>query len=272
MLGVDPWRPRPVRVARTRRETSDVFTLELEGPSPAFQPGQFNMIYLFGVGEVAISISSDAGAAALEHTIRAVGAVTRGLARLGKGDTVGVRGPYGSAWPMREAEGGDLLVIAGGVGLPPLRPVVYHAQRHRDRFQRVVLLYGARGPDDLVYKRELARWEAREPGLVRSIVDHAEPDWRGRVGVVPALVDEVPFDPPRTIAMICGPDVMMRFVVRSLAARGLSLDRIYVSMERNMKCAIGLCGHCQYGPSFACKDGPVLRFDRVAWLFDRREI
>jgi NAD(P)H-flavin reductase len=272
MLGVDPWRPQPLRIARARRETQDVFTLEFEGPHSVFEAGQFNMLYLFGVGEVAISISGDPTEGPLEHTIRAVGTVTRGLARLGKGDTVGVRGPYGSAWPVRQAEGGDLLVIAGGVGLPPLRPVVYHVLRHRDRFRRVFLLYGARSPEDLVYRRQLARWEAREHGLVRSIVDHADPDWRGRVGVVPALVDEVPLEPERTVAMICGPDVMMRFAVRALAARGLSLDRIHVSMERNMKCAIGVCGHCQYVPTFLCKDGPVLRFDRVAWLFDRREI
>jgi NAD(P)H-flavin reductase len=246
--------------------------LELEGPPLAFEPGQFNMLYLFGVGEVAISISSDAAGAPLAHTIRAVGAVTQGLARLGKGDTVGLRGPYGSAWPLREAEGGDFLMIAGGVGLPPLRPAIYYALRHRDRFRRVFLLYGARSPEDLVYRRELDRWGGREPGLVRSIVDHADPSWRGRVGVVPALVDEVPFDPSRTVAMICGPDVMIRFAVRALAARGLSPDHVYISMERNMKCAIGLCGHCQYVATFVCKDGPVLRFDRVAGLFGRREI
>jgi NAD(P)H-flavin reductase len=272
MLGVDPWRPRPARIARVRRETSDVFTLQLDTPRFAFEPGQFNMLYLFGVGEVAISICSDPAEGPLEHTIRAVGTVTRAMARLAKGGTVGVRGPYGSAWPVREAEGGDLLVVAGGVGLPPLRPVILRALRHRDRFRRVFVLYGARSPVDLVYAREIRRWEAREPGLVRCIVDHADRKWRGRVGVVPELVDEVPFDPAHTVAMLCGPEVMMRFTVRALAARGLPLERIHVSMERNMKCAIGLCGHCQYVNSFVCKDGPVMRYDRIAWLFDRREI
>jgi NAD(P)H-flavin reductase len=173
---------------------------------------------------------------------------------------------------VSQAEGGDLLIVAGGVGLPPLRPVILHALRHRDRSRRVFVLYGARTPADRVYRRELARWERQEAGLVRCIVDHADPDWRGRVGVVPELIDEVPLDPARTVAMICGPEVMVRFSVRALAARGLPLEQIWVSLERNMKCAIGLCGHCQLVSSFVCKDGPVLRFDRIASLFDRREI
>lgn len=272
VLGVDPWRPRPVRIARVRRETHDVFTFELDAPHFAFEPGQFNMLYQFGVGEVAISISGDPASGPLEHTIRAVGTVTRAMAGLAKGDTIGLRGPYGRGWPVRDAEGGDLVIVAGGVGLPPLRPVILHALRHRDRFRRVFLLYGARTPDDIVYRRELDRWGAREPGLLRCTVDQAKRNWRGRVGVVPELVDEIPFDPPRTVAMICGPEVMMRFAVRALTNRGLPLERIHVSMERNMKCAIGLCGHCQYLETFVCKDGPVLPFDRVARLFDRREI
>jgi NAD(P)H-flavin reductase len=272
MLGVDPWRPRPARIARVRRETQDVFTWELDVPRFAFEPGQFNMLYLFGVGEVAISISGDPEGERIEHTIHAVGGVTRAMASLERGDTVGVRGPYGSAWPVHEAEGGDLVLVAGGVGLPPLRPVVHHVLRHRERFGRVFLLYGARSPEDLVYRREVEQWQKREPGLVRCTVDHAGADWRGRVGVAPALVDDVPFDPTRTVAMICGPEVMMRFTVRALRARGVAPERIHLSLERNMKCAIGLCGHCQYVPYFVCRDGPVLRFDRIAWLFDRREV
>lgn len=269
---VDSWRPRPTRIARVRRETEDVFTFVLDTARFAFEPGQFNMLYLFGVGEVAISISGDGGGDGLEHTIRAVGSVTRAMGRLAEGDTIGVRGPFGSAWPVRAAEGGDLVVIAGGVGLPPLRPVVHHVMRHRERFGRAFLLYGARSPEDLVYRSELADWEAREPGFVRCIVDHAGIEWRGPVGVVTALLDEVPLDPARTTAMLCGPEVMMRFAVRALADRGVRPDRMHLSMERNMKCAIGLCGHCQYVPYFVCKDGPVLRFDRIAWLFDRREV
>jgi NAD(P)H-flavin reductase len=272
MLGADLWTPRPARITRVRRETHDVVTLELDASPFAFEPGQFNMLYLFGVGEVAVSISGDPATEPLEHTIRGVGTVTRPMTCLAEGDTLGVRGPYGSGWPVGDAEGGDLLIVAGGVGLPPLRPVLLHALRHRERFGRVLLLYGARTPEDLVYRNELASWERREPGFVRCIVDHASADWPGRVGVVPELVDEVPLDPVRTVAMICGPDVMMRFVVRALVRRGLPLERIYVSLERNMKCAVGLCGHCQFLASFVCKDGPVQRFDRIASLFDRREL
>jgi NAD(P)H-flavin reductase len=271
MLAVDPWRPRPVRIVRAWTETEDVFSLELDAPTFAFEPGQFNMLYLFGIGEVALSISSDPGAP-LVHTIRAVGSVTGAMARLGAGDTLGLRGPYGRGWPVREAEGGDLLIVAGGVGLPPLRPVIRHVLRYRDRFDRVVLLYGARSPEDLVYRRELEEWEAREPGMVRTIVDHAGPGWRGRVGVVPDLVEETVFEPANTTAMLCGPEVMMRFTQRALAARGLPPERVHVSLERSMRCGIGMCGHCQYVPYFICKDGPVLRFDRVAWLLERREI
>jgi NAD(P)H-flavin reductase len=255
-----------------RRETPDVFTFELDAAGFAFAPGQFNMLYMFGIGEVALSICGDPEGGPLEHTIRAVGSVTTAMGRLTKGDTLGVRGPYGSAWPVGDAEGGDLLVVAGGVGLPPLRPVVHHLLRHRDRFRRVFLLYGARSPLDLVYRRELARWAAGEAGLVRTTVDHAGRDWLGRVGVVPALIDDVAIEPSRTLAFLCGPEVMMRFAVRALATQGLPPERIYVSMERNMKCALGLCGHCQYGPKFVCKDGPVFRFDRIAQLFERREV
>jgi NAD(P)H-flavin reductase len=272
MLGADPWCPRPVRVARVRREASGVFTLVLDAPRFAFQPGQFNMLYSFGVGEVAISIASDPEGDLLEHTIREVGTVTRALARLRRGDSVGLRGPYGRGWPVREAEGGDLLIVAGGVGLPPLRPVICHSLRHRDRFGRIAVLYGARTPDARIYAGDLERWESREPGLVRSIVDRADPGWRGRVGVLPVLLDDVSIDPARTTAMLCGPEVMMRFVARALVDRGLAPGRIHLSMERNMKCAIGLCGHCQMVPFFVCKDGPVLPLDRLGWLLDRREI
>jgi NAD(P)H-flavin reductase len=269
---VDPWIPEPSRIERVRRETRDTFTLALDKRPFCFEPGQFNMLYLFGVGEVAISISGDPDADALVHTIRAVGTVTRAIARLTKGDALGVRGPFGTGWPVSLAEGGDLLVIAGGVGLAPVRPIVYRALRDRARFGRVILLVGARTPDDLLFAKELERWRARGACDVRITVDHAGPSWTGPVGVVPALIDGLAIDPARTIAMMCGPEVMMRFSARALEARGLSRDRIFLSMERNMKCATAFCGHCQYGPAFVCRDGPVFRFDRIEWLLERREI
>jgi NAD(P)H-flavin reductase len=269
----DPWIPAPRRVLRARRETRDTFTVELESDNRAFAPGQFNMLYLFGIGEVPISISGDPGNPnVLVHTIRAVGTTTLAMKRQAKrGGMLGVRGPFGSAWPVREADGGDLLIMAGGLGLAPLRPVIYYALRHRQRFGRVTLLYGARTPEDLLYRSEHERWRSKSC-TVDVIVDRAAPDWTGRVGVVPALVKAAPLDPERTTAMLCGPEVMMRFSVRALEACGLSHERIYVSMERSMKCATGFCGHCQFGPTFVCKDGPVLRLDRVARLFGKREI
>lgn len=272
---IGPWQPTPREIVRRTRETADTFTLGLDAGERGlpFQPGQFNMIYVFGVGEAAISISGDpARPDRLVHTIRAVGTVTTALAKLRRGSAVGIRGPFGSAWPLDAAAGGELVVIAGGLGLAPLRPVIYHALRHRDRFRRVTVLYGARSPADLVYRGELERWQAR--GLdVRVTVDHAaDPGWTGPVGVVPALIADVPLDPATAVAMICGPEVMMRFCVRALAVRGLPAARVFVSLERNMRCAVGLCGHCQFREAFVCKDGPVVRFDRIAAIFDRREV
>jgi NAD(P)H-flavin reductase len=272
LVADDPWRPRPVRVGRRRRETEDTFTLELDAEC-AFLPGQFNMLYLLGVGEVPISVSGDPGRPdVLVHTIRAVGTVTEALARVRAGDVVGLRGPYGSAWPIEEAEGRHLVLVAGGLGLAPLRPVVYHVLRHRARFDRITLLYGARSPDVVVFRKEVERWAGRADIDVKVIVDHADPSWSGRVGVVPALIDALPLDPARAVAFLCGPEVMMRFAARALAARAVSADRVWVAMERNMKCAVGLCGRCQYRELFVCKDGPVLRLDRIAPFFERREI
>jgi len=268
--------PVPVRVRAVESEIADVVTLRLEGAAPrgAFAPGQFNMLYAFGVGEAAISVSGDPAAPDTVHTVRALGAVTRALCALTPGQVVGVRGPFGQPWPVDVAAGGDLLLIAGGLGLAPLRPVVYHARRHRDRYRRVVVLVGARSPADLLFDDELAAWKADPAsGLeVQVIVDRAGDDWKGRVGVVTELIAEAVRDPGSTFAFICGPEAMMRFSLRPLARAGIPDGRIFVSMERNMKCAAGFCGHCQLGPLFMCKDGPVFPFERVRPWFYTREI
>ena len=268
--------PVPVRVRAVENEIADVVTLRLEGAAPrgAFAPGQFNMLYAFGVGEAAISVSGDPAAPDTMHTVRALGAVTRALCALAPGQVVGVRGPFGQPWPVDVAAGGDLLPIAGGLGLAPLRPVVYHALRHRDRYRRVVVLVGARSPADLLFGDELSAWKGDPAsGLeVQVIVDRAGADWKGRVGVVTELIAEAVRDPGSTFAFICGPEAMMRFSVRPLARAGIPDERIFVSMERNMKCAAGFCGHCQLGPLFLCKDGPVFPFERVRPWFYMREI
>jgi NAD(P)H-flavin reductase len=273
--------PVPFLVRKVTRETRDTVTLDLvppEVPSPGngelrFLPGQFNMLYVYGVGEVPISISGDPGhPRALVHTVRGVGAVSRAICELGKGDTVGVRGPYGSHWPVEESAGEDVLIIAGGIGLAPLRPALYAILARREKFGKVVLLYGCRTPADMLYRKELEKWRGRFDLEVEITVDSAGVDWRGNVGVVTLLVRRAPIDPFSTVAMVCGPELMMRFAIQELQSFRISSERIYLSMERNMKCATGFCGHCQYGPEFICKDGPVFRFDRVQWLFGRREI
>jgi NAD(P)H-flavin reductase len=267
----------PYTVRRRMRETADTFSLELTPPPGAagftFEPGQFNMLYVFGVGEVPISISGDPAVRDnLVHTTRSVGTVTRAMGRLKTGDALGIRGPYGAGWPLQEAAGGDVIVIAGGIGLAPLRPVIYRLLRNRAEYGRVNLLYGARTPRDILFARELERWRSRFDVEVHLTVDLAAGEWRGNVGVVTGLVQRSSFDSSNVVALICGPEIMMRFCVMELIKRGVGEDSIYVSMERNMKCGIGLCGHCQLGPSFVCKDGPVYRYDKIKSLFTKREL
>jgi NAD(P)H-flavin reductase len=272
MLGPDVY-----TIERVRNETADTFTLDLLPTSgaepPAFEPGQFNMLYVPGAGEVPISISGDpARRSRLTHTVRAVGTVTRALERLGPGDLVGIRGPFGAGWPMAECVGHDVVIVAGGIGLAPLRSAFYQLLADRDRYGRVVMLYGCRTPSDLLFRRELAHWRSRLDMHVYVTVDRGIGKWHGYVGVVTALMPRAPMDPKRTIAMVCGPELMMRFSVMTLEERGVPASQIYVSMERNMKCGIGLCGHCQYGPAFVCKDGPVFRYDRIRHLMSVREV
>jgi NAD(P)H-flavin reductase len=275
--GADPMVPSFARLSRRRRETADTWTLSLEadGPEglPGFAPGQFNMLYVFGIGEVPISMSGDpATPGPLVHTVRAVGPVSRALAAIRAGGMVGVRGPFGAGWPLQQAAGADVLVIAGGLGLAPLRPALYRLLAERERYGRLVLLYGTRSPADILFRRELESWRRRLDLELEVTVDHATGDWRGNVGVVTTLIPRAAFDPLNSIALVCGPEIMMRFAIASLRDAGLSDDAIWLSMERNMKCAIGQCGHCQFGSTFVCKDGPVFRYDRIASLLSAKEI
>lgn len=268
---VDPMLPAPFVVVHRSEETADTVTLRVQpqGEAPtAFHPGQFSMVYAVGVGEVPISISGDPGLEGfLEYTIRGVGGVTNALCRLGPGDVLGVRGPYGAGWPLEEAHGRDLVIVAGGIGLAPLRPAVSYALAHRDRFDALSLLYGARTPEDLLFNPRLHEWRSRFDIEVEVTVDRGAPGWMGDVGVVTQLFTRVPFEPERTTALVCGPEVMMRAAARRLLAYGVSPADINVSLERNMKCGIGLCGHCQLGTDFLCKDGPVFSYERAGpWM------
>ncbi len=276
-LASDPMLPLPYRISAAHPENGDgdVFTWSLRptsGTRLAYQPGQFNMLYLFGSGEVPISISGDPRAGVLVHTIRAVGTVTRPLQALGVGAIIGVRGPYGSCWPLAQAAGKHLLVIAGGIGLAPLRPVLCEVARAPQQFPRVSLFYGVRTPRSILYRRDLGTWARCAHMDVQTTVDQAAPRWRGEVGVVTKLIERAAFDPAQVIAMICGPEVMMHFAILALHKRGVREDQIYLSMERNMHCAVGYCGHCQWDGHFLCKDGPVFRLDRIAPIFDVREL
>ena len=272
-----PMVPQPWQIQRVRQETGDTFTMELEPLAGSdglpFAAGQFNMLYVFGVGEVPISISGDPEKSGpLIHTTRAVGVVTNAMRKLKRQDVLGVRGPFGTPWPLQEAEGSDVVIVAGGLGLAPLRPAIYQMLAHRKRYGRVLLLYGARTPADLLYKKQLKEWAGRADLETFVTVDHATQGWTGDVGVVTKFIPQSVFDPLDTVALICGPEIMMRFTLRELQKRGLADDRIVVSMERNMKCALGFCGHCQYGPTFVCKDGPVFNYSRIQHWFTKREV
>ena len=275
-LAATPLVPVFHTVRRIRTETADTFTLDLETPGGApfpFAPGQFNMLYVPGAGEVPISISGDpARPATLTHTVRAVGTVTTAMRRLRAGDVGGIRGPFGVGWPVEACDGEEVVIAAGGIGLAPLRPVLYQLLAHRERYGRVVLIYGCRTPADLLYRHEIEAWRSRLDMHVYVTVDRGTDGWYGYVGVVTTLVPRAPVVPGRTIARVCGPEVMMRVSAMTLEERGIAGDRIYVSMERNMKCGIGQCGHCQYGPVLVCRDGPVFRYDRIRHLLALREV
>jgi len=265
--------PRIAHVRARRRETRDTWTLAIDAGATPFRPGQFSMLYAFGIGEIPVSLSGDPGKPGqLIHTVRAVGAVSRAVTRLQPGDTLGLRGPYGTAWPVAESRGSDIIVVAGGLGLAPLRPAIYRLLAERERYGRIAVLYGTRSPADILFRHELERWRRRLDVEVEVTVDHADAAWRGNVGVVTKLVGRTAFDAENSTAFVCGPEIMMRFAAGALEAAGVAPERIHVSLERNMRCAIGHCGHCQLGPSLVCRDGAVMRYDRVRSLLTVREL
>lgn len=269
--------PVPYLVTDRHDETHDSATLRLEPAGealPPFRAGQFSMLYARGVGEIAVSISGDPSAddGALTHTIRDVGAVSGALQRMTPGDRVGVRGPFGTDWGLDTAVGKDLLIVAGGVGLAPLRPVLLGALARRDAYRRVVLIVGARTPREFLFRKQLDGWHARPDLEVELTVDQPAAGWTGRVGFVTEPLGGVVVDPEQTIAFLCGPEPMMRFSANMLLSKGLAASDIRVSLERNMKCGVGLCGHCQLGPLLVCRDGPVIDYAQAQPLLAVREL
>jgi len=277
-VAVNPWLSQTVRIEAITPEVDGVSTYHLRfqdaevDAAYRFEPGQFNMLYVPGVGEVAIGVSTRGGMAGdphgdsrgtWDHTVRLAGHVTTALAKIGVGGTIGLRGPYGTAWPIDQAVGKDVVLVAGGTGLASLRAAVYSLLDRREQFARVTLLYGGRSPELLLYASEYAEWERR--GLrVETTVDRGGGGWSGHVGVVPQLIDRLqPLSSSRSVIFCCGPEVMTRYTLRSTLARGIGKDQVWVSLERNMQCAVGICGHCQLGPEMICKDGPVYRLDRI---------
>lgn len=268
-----------------KKETRDTFTCALRIKNRDIQrgyrflPGQFNMLYMPGIGEAPISISSSPIDHDLMHTVRVAGDVTSALSRLRAGDVIGIRGPFGRVWPLKETLDMDLLIVAGGLGIAPLRSVARHIlkmparkRRSGSAHPRRTLLYGAKTPKDIIFRDEFPRY--RDVFEVFLTVDRADPEeyWRGDTGLVTSLFDKISLDPLCTIVFVCGPEIMMQTSVRELILRGVPEERIFLSLERNMNCGIGLCGHCFFGPKFVCKDGPVFRFSEIEKLMGIKEL
>lgn len=274
---LDPMLPQPCAILQVTRETSDTFTLTLKPPADGngsrFLPGQFSMLWTFGVGELPISISGNpAESGQLTYTVRSVGQATHALVSRKAGEEIGMRGPFGAGWPLEAARGRDVIAVAGGIGLAPLRPMIYHVLQNRKDYGRLMVLYGARSPRDLLYRKELAAWARLPDTQVLVTVDYGGLRWHGHVGVVTTLFRYARLQPARSMVMICGPEIMMRFVTRELENHGVRREDIYLSMERNMKCAVGLCGHCQYGPHFICREGPVFPYRAIRPLLEKHEL
>jgi NAD(P)H-flavin reductase len=274
---IDPTLPRSYVVKRVEKETPDTFSLMLHprerADGTAFLPGQFSMVSVFGVGELPISISGDPSQTEnLVYTVRSVGKATHALVRRRTEEEVGIRGPFGHGWSIDKALGKDLVIVAGGIGLAPLRPVIYEVLRHRQLYGRLVVLYGARSPREVLYRSELKAWARQSDTQFLTTVDYGGLNWHGHVGVVTTLLKYARLQPSQSVAMVCGPEIMMRFVTRDLEMQGMRRQDIYVSMERNMKCGVGFCGHCQYGPHFICKDGPVFCYEQMRPLLDKYEL
>ena len=237
-----------------------------------FVPGQFNMVYVPGVGEVAISISSDPDDEDLEHTIRIVGRTTGVIARLGPGDVLGLRGPYGNGWPLHASRFKDVLVVTGGLGCAPVTGAIDYMFRRRQSYGHLTILHGVKKSADLVHRARFEAWRREPDTTVLLTADQPDRAWRDQSGVVTELFAQIQLDPVRTVAFLCGPEVMLHYAVRTLRRRGLADDRIFLSIERNMHCAVGSCGHCQLGPEFVCKDGPIFPYRRLARFFAVRGV
>ncbi len=268
--------PHAAMITARTQESSAIFTLQSQFIEPiqphfSFHPGQFNMLYLYGVGEVAISIASDpAEKSYISHTIRAVGRVTKALQNVQKGDQIGIRGPYGKGWPLIEARGKDILIVTGGLGCAPTVSVINYILARREHYGALNILQGVKHSDDFIFRKQYAIWQQTPNTEIRIAADFAGPKWPWSIGYVTDMIESLTLDPDKTIAMMCGPEMMMHAAIGVLTKKGLAEEAIYLSMERNMACGIGVCGHCQYGGLFICKDGPVFAYPQIKALFSEK--
>lgn len=273
-MNANPYLPMEAEVVERVQETPSLFTLRLRFCDPDINaayhsvPGQFNMLYLYGVGEVPISIVSDPGRdTLLDHTIRAVGRVTDGLAKLQPGDRLGIRGPYGRGWPLEMAKDKDVVILTGGLGCAPVVSAIKHVIHHRGDYGRLVIMQGVKHSDDLIWREQYEAWSKQANTQVLLAADIAGNNWPWMVGRVTGLLEQAEFDKTNCTVMMCGPEIMMKFSIQELLQREIPEQNIWVTMERNMQCAIGHCGHCQFGGAFVCKDGPVFSYPEIKPLF-----
>jgi len=271
--------PKEAEVVRFIQESKTIFTLHLrltdplEHASYTYDPGQFNMLYLYGVGEVAISIVSDPEHEdLLIHTINRVGRVTKGLAKLQVGQRLGIRGPYGRGWPLREAEGQDVVIVSGGLGCAPVVSVINYMLRRRERFGHFTIVQKVKHVDEFIWPERYERWKKVPDTTVLVASTHAPAGWPWQISPRIKVLEDVKIYSEQTIAMMCGPEGMMRAASEQLIERGVPENRVYMSMERNMQCAVGHCGHCQFGSQFICKDGPVYSYPEIKDLLGTRGV
>ena len=273
----NPYQPHEVVILERIQESADLFTLRLKFTDPdiqdnyVFEPGQFNMLYLYGVGEIAISIVSDPeDSHIIDHTIRVLGRVTRGMANLKTGDRIGLRGPYGRGWPMLEAKNKDVVIVTGGLGCAPVVSVINYIEQRRDQYGRLNIVQGVKHSADFIWKDRYDDWRKLADTKVLLAADVGESLWPWHIGPVTVLFDQLEFDADNVSVMMCGPEGMMRAACKYMLNEQVPAAQLFLSMERNMQCAVGHCGHCQYGSQFICKDGPVFSYDKIQPLFDTR--
>lgn len=274
---LNPYQPHEAIILERIQEAPNLFTLRLKlteqklQDAYEFEPGQFNMLYLYGVGEIPISIVSDpVDSHIIDHTIRVVGRVTRGMAKLETGDRIGLRGPYGSGWPMLESRQKDMVIVTGGLGCAPAVSVINYIEQRREQFGRLNIVQGVKHSADFIWKDRYDKWRELPDTRVLLAADVGEPLWPWHVGPVTSLFSQLEFDPDNVAVMMCGPEGMMRVVCHHMLDNRVPASQLFLSMERNMQCAVGHCGHCQYGDKFICKDGPVFCYDKVRDLFETK--